>query len=138
MPLIQEAFAAGQGIRIYPRGVSMRPLIREGQDSVTLSAPTGKLGRYEIALFTYHGRYLLHRVVGRDRDGGYVFCGDNCYTYEHGVQESDIIAVVTDVWHGDTVLQKSPAEEYRYLRFVSLRRKLRRFAARVRRFIWRK
>lgn len=138
VPLIKECFAAGQGIRIYPRGVSMLPLIREGKDSVTLSAPTGNLSRYDIVLFSYHGKYLLHRLVGRDRDGGYVFCGDNCCTYEHGVQEADILAVVTAVWRGEKITCADPASEYRYFRFIALRRKLRRFVMRVRRFLFRK
>lgn len=138
IPLIKECFAAGQGIRIYPRGISMRPLIREGKDSVTLSAPTGKLKRHDIALFSYRGRYLLHRLVGHECDGGYAFCGDNNRTYERDVQDADILAVVTEIWRGEKNIYASDSSMRAYLRFVSLRRKLRRFVARVRRRILRK
>ena len=48
MPLFRERIAAGESIRISPRGTSMMPMLRQGIDSVILAAPTGKLKKYDL------------------------------------------------------------------------------------------
>ena len=35
-PLIREVLASGGEFRLYPHGTSMRPLLRQGRDSVSL------------------------------------------------------------------------------------------------------
>ena len=59
MPLIRERLAAGQSVRISPRGVSMRPMLREGLDSVTLSQPPTRLKKYDIPLYLRASLYAI-------------------------------------------------------------------------------
>ena len=94
MPLIREQLAAGQTVTFFPHGVSMLPLIREGRDSVTLSAPPKRLKKYDVALFQRaNGQYILHRVVRCGET--YTFVGDNQVHLEKNVQQEQIIAICT-------------------------------------------
>lgn len=132
VPIIREGLAAGQSIRIYPRGRSMRPLIREGRDSVTLAPLSRRLQKNDIALFCYGGRYLLHRAVAQDLSGNYIFSGDNCRGYERGVGEGDILAVVTELRRKE---RPTRTDGGAYLCFVFLRRKARRLLMRIKRHL---
>ena len=92
--IIREQVALGQSVELPPRGISMRPLIREGRDSVILSPVSGRLKKYDIPFYRRHdGTYVLHRVVGFDK-GGYIMCGDNQFVREHGIGDGDRIHVI--------------------------------------------
>ena len=94
MPLIREQLAAGQTVTFFPHGVSMLPLLREGKDSVTLSAPPQRLKKYDIALYQReNGQYILHRAVRCGKT--YTFIGDNQFCLEKGVTHEQIIAICT-------------------------------------------
>lgn len=100
LPLIQEALAAGQSVRIFPMGTSMLPMLRQGIDSVVLSPVTGKLKKYDIPLYRReNGKYILHRIVGAGHT--YTCMGDNQFMKEQGIQQEQIIAVVTGFYRGD-------------------------------------
>ena len=94
MPLIREQLAGGQTVTFFPHGVSMLPLLREGKDSVTLSAPPKRLKKYDIALYQRsNGQYVLHRVA---RCGDtYTFIGDNQFVFEKDIKNEQIIAICT-------------------------------------------
>lgn len=100
MPLFREQFAAGKSVIFSPRGVSMRPMLRQGVDSVVLSPLPEKLGKYDLPLYRYpNGKYILHRIVKVNADH-YICLGDNTYAYET-VQPEYMIAVVTAFKRGD-------------------------------------
>ncbi len=76
-------------------GTSMEPLIRQGRDLIVINKPTGRLKRYDIALFRRKsGQYVLHRVLWA-RKKNYVFCGDNQTRKEHGITDDQIIGVMS-------------------------------------------
>lgn len=98
MPLIREQLQMGCDVTFGPRGTSMRPLIRQGRDSVTLSPIKHKLKKYDLPLYQRaNGQYVLHRIVKVHKDGTYTCIGDNQYAYEHGVDDSQMIAYATAV-----------------------------------------
>lgn len=102
--IISEQVAVGQSVEMPPRGRSMRPLIREGRDSVILSSLNGRLKKYDIPFYRRHdGTYVLHRVVGFEGDG-YIMCGDNQFVLEHGIGDDDLIAVVTAIRRGGKLI----------------------------------
>lgn len=75
-------------------GVSMRPLLRERRDLIHLRRPSGRLKRYDVALFKRkNGQYVLHRVV-KVRKDDYVFLGDNQIIREPGIHEDQILGVM--------------------------------------------
>ncbi len=98
-PIIEEKLNAGGTVTFGPHGTSMLPLIRQGKDSVTISATkTAKVG--DVAFYRRpDGQFVLHRIVGKKSDG-FVLCGDNQTMLEKGVPECWIIGVMTSVTRG--------------------------------------
>lgn len=83
IPEIARLVAAGQTVVFTPSGVSMRPYIEGGRDSVILG-PAGKVkvGDIVLAQLEVNSAYVLHRVIGI-RDGKYKLMGDgNLQGYE--------------------------------------------------------
>lgn len=94
MPLIRERLACGQRVKLSPMGVSMLPMLREGRDSVELSAPPERLKKYDLPLYRRaDGKYILHRVIKVGER--YTCMGDNQTVAEFGIAHEQVIAVVT-------------------------------------------
>lgn len=94
--IVIEKLNNGGTVTFTPRGKSMLPMLRDGEDVVVLSKPQGRLHLFDIPLYKREdGTYVLHRIVNYDADGSYVLCGDNQFVLEHGVKDSSIIGVVT-------------------------------------------
>lgn len=75
-------------------GTSMLPLLRERKDVIYLKKNSGRLSRYDVALFRReNGRYVLHRVK-EVREKDYVFIGDNQIREEEGIRDSQIVGVM--------------------------------------------
>lgn len=94
VPLIKERLAAGQSVRFSPKGISMLPMLREGIDTVTLSAITDTVRKYDVLLYQRDdGKYVLHRVIAVGET--YTFIGDNQFNKERGIRKEQLISVVT-------------------------------------------
>ena len=96
IPLMLERLEAGYEVTFSPYGTSMLPMLRQGRDTVTLRAPSGRLSKYDLPLYRRdNGQYVLHRVV---RVGETYACmGDNQFVLEEGIREDQILAVCTAV-----------------------------------------
>lgn len=119
---IREVVASGGEFRMYPKGKSMLPLLREGVDSVSVSAPSFPILKGDMIFYLRdNGQYVIHRVQGRSADGTYVLCGDHQTQSEAGVREDMILAAVKRVFRGD---REVPLRSvfYRVYRFLILRR----------------
>lgn len=102
LPVILATFEMGGEFRLYPKGVSMRPTLVEGRDSIMLSAPIEQIHVGDILLYRREsGAFVLHRVVKIARDGSLTFRGDNQYESEPGISPTAVIAVVKRYFHGD-------------------------------------
>lgn len=100
MPQIRELLALGQTVRIYPKGISMLPMLRQGIDSVMLSPVKGKLKKYDLPFYQRRdGHYVLHRIVKAGET--YTCIGDNQFVYEPGVRQEQLIAVVTGYYRDE-------------------------------------
>ncbi len=98
---IREVLDSGGIFRIYPSGTSMLPLLREGQDSVVLSKPNGRLKQGDIAFYQReNGAYILHRVI-KVCDSSYTMCGDNQTALEDGIADSSVIGYVSEFYRGE-------------------------------------
>ncbi len=76
-------------------GDSMLPMLRPKRDLVIIGRPSGRLKRYDVALYKRgSGQYVLHRVL-KARGDEYVLCGDNQWSRERGVTDRQIIGVLT-------------------------------------------
>lgn len=100
MPTIKAMLAEGRSVRLYPKGVSMLPMLRQNIDSVLLSPVKGKLKKYDLPLYQRrNGHYVLHRILKAGET--YTCIGDNQFTYEKGVRQEQLIAVVTGYYRDE-------------------------------------
>ena len=126
MPLIREQIAAGQNVRLYPKGTSMMPMLRQGIDSVILSPLPDKLCKYDLPLYQRdNGQYVLHRIVRADDT--YTCVGDNQFEFEPGIRQHQLIALVTAFYRGDRKISVSSFYYRSYCRFWHYSRPLRKF-----------
>jgi hypothetical protein len=84
MPVSYESELRRSGkIIITVKGVSMRPLFRADSDAIIVKkCPVKDLKNLDIVLFIRPSpngiQYVLHRIVGRNKDGCFIIAGDNC------------------------------------------------------------
>lgn len=124
MPLIREKLDSGNSIRIFPRGTSMLPMLRQGIDSVVLSPLPEKLNRFDLPLYQRtNGQYVLHRIVKCGQT--YTCVGDNQFILEDGLQHGQMIAMVTCFYRGDRMIQTNSVGYRLYIRFWHLSRPVR-------------
>ena len=117
MPRIRELLAKGQSVRLYPKGTSMMPMLRQGIDSVMLSPVTGRLKKYDLPLYQRRdGHYVLHRILKAGET--YTCIGDNQFSYEKGVRQEQLIAVVTGYYRDEKYI---PVSNFRYKCYCRLR-----------------
>lgn len=97
-PVIREIIDQDGVFRLYAKGTSMQPFIRQEKDSVLLGKPTFPLKKYDIILYQRkNGQYVLHRIVGVQAES-YTLRGDNQIVKEPGVKQDQIIAVVKGIY----------------------------------------
>ena len=99
-------------------GVSMLPMLKEGRDTIVVSAKTKRLKRLDVALYKRDGKYILHRVL-QPIDGGYIIRGDNCYEVEN-IPEDAVFGVLTEFFQKD---KHTFVDDKKYLKYVKKRLK---------------
>ena len=98
--LIREVLATDGEFRLYPRGTSMLPLIRQGKDSVALHRLDRPPKKDDILFYQRRdGSYVLHRVK-EVTPQGLTLWGDNHIMLEQGVQEEQIIGYAARIFRG--------------------------------------
>ena len=125
-PLIREQLSSGHSVRFSPRGISMLPMLRQGIDSVVLSAVPERLEKFDLPLYQRRdGKYILHRIVAVGDT--YTCMGDNQFAEETGVAHDQMIALVTGFYRGEKYHSvKEPGYRF-YCRFWHYSRPIRRF-----------
>lgn len=105
--LIPEFFRLlneGHEVRFTPTGVSMRPFIEGGHDSVVLRKPAkaprrGDILLAEIALPGGGKTYVLHRVLRiEDPDGTIILQGDGNLQGEEHVAPDKVLGIVVRIY----------------------------------------
>ena len=139
MPTIRERLEQGNTVRFMPRGISMLPMLRQGVDSVVLSAAPDKLKKYDLPLYQrMDGKYILHRIIDVG-DEYYACIGDNQFRVALGVARLQIIAIVTGFYRKDRYVSTENLFYQLYCRFWHYTRDLRylwrKAVSRVRRFL---
>ena len=102
--LIREVLASGGEFRLYPRGTSMLPLIRQGIDSVALRTLDRPPRKFDILFYKRRdGSFVLHRVK-EGKAEGLTMWGDNHTMLEYGVTDDMIIGYAARIFRGETEL----------------------------------
>ncbi len=118
--VIQEVLDGGGEFRLYPKGISMLPLIKQEQDSVVLRKRVNDvpLKKHEIAFYRRsNGQFVLHRVMKIAKDGTYVMCGDNQLVLEKGIHDEQILGYVAQIYKKNQPLELT---SLRYRLYVGL------------------
>ena len=115
------------------KGVSMRPMLREGKDTIMISPVVGRLKKYDVPLYRKHGSYVLHRVV-EVTDTGYVICGDNCMAKEYDVTDGMLVGVLSGFRRGDKYVSVDGKGYLTYAKVWVALYPVRRLAMRIRAF----
>ena len=104
--VIEEVLASGGEFKMYPKGISMLPLIKQGVDSVVLVRDKAPLKKHDIAFYKRdNGQFVLHRVMSCESDGTYTMCGDNQTFLEPGIRADQIIAKVAKLYKKEKLLR---------------------------------
>ena len=125
------------GCLIYTtRGVSMRPLLRQGKDVVVIETPKGPCKKYDTVLFLRpNGKYVLHRIL-KDFGDQYWIVGDNCVSGET-VRRDQIIGVMTSVKRGRRTIRVTDWHYRLYTHIWCDIYPVRFFLLRIKNFVWR-
>lgn len=111
------------------QGVSMRPMLKSGRDTVVIVKKTERLKALDVAFYRRGEKYVLHRVI-EPIDGGYLIRGDNCYSDEL-IPEENVLGVLDEYFCGDVLVK---CTDKKYLAYAKRRVKnypVRRFFVRV-------
>lgn len=120
-PLIKEVIESGGEFKFYPRGISMEPLLHQGDDAVALGAAT-QIGVGDVVLYTRDdGTFVMHRIVGKHR-GTYTMCGDRQFALEFGIKPSQICAKMVAFYKKE---EYHAIDEPKYIEYAKA--KVRRF-----------
>lgn len=99
--LIREVLASGGEFRLYPHGISMLPLLRQGRDSVSLRQVDSPIRKGDILFYQRpDGSFVLHRVRAVTPNG-LTMIGDNQTLPERGVSPDWVIGRVTRIFRDD-------------------------------------
>ena len=95
---IVEILGEGVTATIRIKGSSMRPFVRNGIDTATLSPLSGevRLRKGMVLLFRYEGGYFIHRLRGI-ADGMLIMKGDGNYRISERIGHSAVIAWASSV-----------------------------------------
>lgn len=100
--LIKEVTQSGGEFRLFPKGTSMMPLLRQGRDSVGLVELPIKLKKHDIILYKRkNGQFVLHRIIKINNNGELLLCGDNQTNIESDIYQDDVLALVSCVYRGE-------------------------------------
>ncbi len=103
------------GVYVGPTvGISMRPMLKEGRDTIVVTKKEGRLKVHDVALYLREGRNILHRVIAVT-DEGYIIRGDNCYADEV-VPEGAVIGVLTQYFKGKKEISLTSKKYVRYVK----------------------
>lgn len=134
MPLMLERLSEGQTVTFSPRGISMLPMLRQGLDTVELSAVPGKLKKYDLPLYQReNGQYVLHRIVAVGET--YTCVGDNQFVLEAGLRPEQMLAVVTAFTRNDRCIPVECLSYRIYCRFWHYSRPVRHLWRRGKAFL---
>ena len=130
MPLMQEKLAQGNTVCLYPNGVSMLPMLRQGVDSVVISPLPPKLKKYDLPLYRRdNGQYVLHRIVKTDET--FTCMGDNQFGKETGIRQDQMIGLVTAFYRKEKKISVTNTGYQIYCRFCHHTRFIRRVWRRI-------
>ena len=125
--IAEVVISSGGEFRLFHKGTSMLPLLREKIDSVNLVAPND-VKKNDILLYKRaNGQFVMHRAI-KIKGDEYIMCGDNQYEHEHGIKKENILAKVKGIYRGEEYYETDDKEYQKYVKYkLPIRRAKIRF-----------
>lgn len=115
-----------------PVGTSMWPMLRNRLDNVYLVKYEGGLKKYDLPVYIRaDGSHVMHRCLGKSKDGTYIMCGDHQWVKEFSVREDQIIAIAKGFYRKEKYISCDNIFYKLYSRVWSMNLFLRRCALKV-------
>ena len=93
MTTFEDLLDAHGAFAYKTKGTSMKPLLKQNRDVITIAKKKERLKPLDVALYKRNSDYVLHRVIKLTKDG-YLIRGDNTYALEN-VKEEQVLGVMT-------------------------------------------
>ena len=125
-PIICEFLEKGKNVTITARGNSMRPMLRDLRDQLTLSpVDTENLAESDVVFYMRgNGTFVVHRIVDTYEDG-FILMGDFQLSKEK-VPKSLVLGKVTSFKRGKKAYNCNDKGYIRYVKFWNKSRFWRR------------
>ncbi len=140
--VIEEILNGGGEFRMFPKGTSMLPLIKQKKDSVVIIKKNiSDIKKHDIVFYRRdNGQFVLHRIMKCCKDGSYTMCGDNQFVMEKNIRPEQIIGCVRKIYKKEHELSLNSFRYKLYVFFWTFLpyRQCIRFPKRLYRFIKRK
>ena len=128
-PLIREVVESGGEFTMKTHGISMKPMLSDGKDSVVLVRVPEEIKLGDVIFYKRdNGQYVLHRVVGKRADG-YVLRGDNQIINEYGVKKEAVIAIVKAYIKNSERIETDDKEYQKYVGTLKVKYRVKKAAA---------
>ncbi len=116
----EEVLETEEALVSTTSGISMYPMLRDRKDTIIVKKPTGRLKKYDVALYRRGEHYVLHRIIKVLPDS-YIIRGDNCEAKEYGIKDSQIIGVLDSFYRGE---RHKALNKFSYKFYVRLQHKV--------------
>ncbi len=110
----------------------MKPMLNGTTDKVVLTKKSGKLNKYDVALYIRRSdnALVLHRVV-KITNSGYTMSGDSQYYFDFGVPHSDVLAVMKSFTHNSKVYKTTSFGYRMYSRIILFKKYSRNLISKI-------
>ena len=119
---------SGGEFRLYPKGTSMLPLLRQGIDSVVLVSADSVSVNDMVLYRRDDGQFVLHRIIKINGDE-LVMCGDNQYELEYGIRKEHILARVCSFYYDNELISLDNEKYLKYVKGLPKRRRKNKIRA---------
>lgn len=117
MPILATQLESGGKATLVVTGNSMYPTFRNRADAVYLVPVKRPLKRGDLILYRRdNGRYILHRIVTKPKNGSFFCTGDNQWELET-VTDAQVLALVAGFTRDG---KTRPVENRRYRTWVAV------------------
>ena len=129
---LKEAIERDGQILHYTKGISMQPMLVEGQNAVLVGKVFRTLKKGDVILFEGNNDCVLHRII-RCKNGTYITRGDNNLFYDKPVSKDMVIGLLLGYYKGDKYIDCEKDFKYRvYSVFIPFRYHRRKLVKRIR------
>ena len=114
---IAKALKTFDEVSSLTSGCSMRPMLRQHKDIVTMKAVDRPLKKGDAVVYpSKDGQFVLHRIV-KIKNGEYIIRGDNNYFTEYGITDNDIVGMLKCFYRDGKFIDCETDKKYKLYTF---------------------